>query len=494
MKTKTHIARLAAGLKTWTTAFAVTGLLVTNAHAQSFPASCNVSQIDISTGVNHLAGGTLYPYSGAATIVDPYWKVTMVPTNTVGITAPFCAYLTDSSLVTGSGVWGSSATPGSRWISLATKPTTADLGAGSGFFWKYNYSSPYGPINNANPIRFTRKFYVNGSTTQNITVNLSAGFGDDIVFAAFDATAPIFNTPGNPNNIYYNASYSTTFGIPATTVTVALSPGMHTLDIDLYDISGNITGINVMGTLSCPNPALIDNICYGVDSSCAGITPGGCDDLCYWRVVGNNINGSNNIFGTLSQDNVRIKTSAADRGIITADGRLGWSTMTPSTLLHVFCGHKYNAPSDIRFEKLPTGAGRVLVIDDQGYVYASAKLQAREANTAELSDEVAQLKEELAALKQQLGITTAGQPSATDVLLYPNPARNNLDVRFTSDNVPAGEIVIMDVQGRRLQSVSVARNSKDLSVNISALPSGVYVANLVVNDKTVTSKKFVVEK
>ncbi len=55
----------------------------------------------------------------------------------------------------------------------------------------------------------------------------------------------------------------------------------------------------------------------------------------FWKVTGNNISNGNNIFGTLSNDDVKIKTNNADVGIITKTGRFGIRTQTPNKDLEV---------------------------------------------------------------------------------------------------------------------------------------------------------------
>jgi hypothetical protein len=111
--------------------------------------------------------------------------------------------------------------------------------------------------------------------------------------------------------------------------------------------------------------------------ACGSIVSGACTDSCYWKVTGNNIIGGNNVFGTLTPDDVQIKTSATSRGIISSNGLLGWNTMAPTALLHVSCvGNNPDdgsAGSDVRFEQLEPGTGTILVIDPDGNVFNSGQ-------------------------------------------------------------------------------------------------------------------------
>ncbi len=59
------------------------------------------------------------------------------------------------------------------------------------------------------------------------------------------------------------------------------------------------------------------------------------DDAENWKVTGNNISNGNNIFGTLTNDDVKIKTNNTDVGIITKTGKFGIRTQTPNKDLEV---------------------------------------------------------------------------------------------------------------------------------------------------------------
>lgn len=88
------------------------------------------------------------------------------------------------------------------------------------------------------------------------------------------------------------------------------------------------------------NLLLIDPDGYVYDSQIPFGQTDPCNDICYWRVEGNNIlpfpdGTAKNKFGTLTNDNVRIVTNNQYRGIITNTGEWGMGTMTPTAKLHV---------------------------------------------------------------------------------------------------------------------------------------------------------------
>lgn len=185
------------------------------------------------------------------------------------------------------------------------------------------------------------------------------------------------NTQGSPGgytaaarSILVGASYGSTSG---SVLSNAYFNG-HILEVLAYNRVLTATEIqDVSDYLKCKY-----QINYSACNVVADCTPqpAGCDDRCYWRVTGNNINGSNNIFGTLTNDAINIQTNAANRGIITSGtsataGFLGWNTMSPTARLHVNClgGNNESSLSDIRFENLEQGTGNILAIDNNGYVY-----------------------------------------------------------------------------------------------------------------------------
>ncbi len=52
-----------------------------------------------------------------------------------------------------------------------------------------------------------------------------------------------------------------------------------------------------------------------------------CSDTCYWKVTGNNILNNNNIFGTLTNHDVKVYTNNLYRGIFDKNGHFGFGTL-----------------------------------------------------------------------------------------------------------------------------------------------------------------------
>lgn len=239
----------------------------------------------------------------------------------------------------------------------------------------FKYNTIYTPrpgIKNFNKCEMTiqRRFYICSNNNEQVTFNLTINADDYFTRASVDG-----------NTVYTNPSSTPGFNITPTIPTQTLTPGYHTLEITCGNMEDPLSnryypvykdslqwnpfGISIVGTINNANGTLSD----ADPQNC-------CSDVCYWKVTGNNILNGNNVFGTLTDDNVRIKTSSVDRGILTNDGKFGWNTTSPTSFLHVNCAG--NNPddgsagtSDVRFENLEPGRGTVLVVDENGYVFNS---------------------------------------------------------------------------------------------------------------------------
>lgn len=508
------------------------------ATAQPFGPNCTTTQIDISTGLDNT--GSVIPYPTSGSTQDPYWTVTMVPTNTLGLSPDFCAEVVDNATATSGSMLGPYTVSGAAYISFATTPTVANLGSGSGFFWTYHHGTvPPGPIGGADPVRFTREFYIEGSTPRQVTIDLN-GYGDDIIFVAVDASpgTPIFNNPSNPNNVYYDASTSTTTSqMSVSGYTITLSPGAHTIDVDLYDISAVVTAVSLHGTISIGDPYLADNPCYG-QNDCGDPRPESCEDECYWTVDGNSIQNYRNNFGTTSDDDINILTNDWMRGIFTTGSQdigssfFGWNTMHPTSILHVDCEGNHDdgsGMSDIRFENLEHGMGNILVIDDQGHVFRTdypiedlingggdGSDDGTAYKMADINQQYEDLKTKYEALQQDFSDMSARldalqnccadkgtysdvSTNNTGSTLYqntPNPFSNETTVEYYVNNMKSNAyIVLYDLNGRELNRYEIAETGKGyVTINSDKMVAGMYLYSLVIDGREIDSKKMVLSK
>ena len=88
------------------------------------------------------------------------------------------------------------------------------------------------------------------------------------------------------------------------------------------------------------------------------------------------------------------------------------------------------------------------------------------------------------------GLNTLGASSGLNV--YPNPATDKLTI---SSNVLKGgnaEIILEDLQGRQVRHESISsQNSGDFTLNVSDLPSGLYICNITSGSNTIQKKVFI---
>lgn len=222
-----------------------------------------------------------------------------------------------------------------------------------------------------------------------------------------------------------------------------------------------------------------------------------CVDTCYWTVTGNNISGGNNIFGTLTNDDIRILTNNTDRAVVQAGGFMGVKQLSPTTTFDVDCVPT-TAPSGLRFENLPVGSGNILVVDASGYVYVSPGIAALRASNTELMEQVNLLRQQVEEMKAQLGTMNmnVGGKGGNALSATPNPTDGQLKVSYTIVGIYSNAVVkITDVQGRLIVSKTVSGNTGSVSLTLPAnIASGNLVIALVVDGETVATQKEVLLK
>ncbi|WP_165836237.1 T9SS type A sorting domain-containing protein [Taibaiella soli] len=237
-----------------------------SAHAQ-YAASCLSDSINISTGIDYTTGNA-YPAStsSASPVLDKYWRITGIPSNTTGLTAPTCSQMLLGSLLS-TGIENNDLE--SRWIAVvanAYETNTTQLDPTGNFFWNCPPSTPYAPT--TTPTTFTRSFYVQSTApAEPITINLTKVWGDDYVTLYLDHTTPIY-APG----------FSETYGVTGPNVSFNVPPGLHTIEARLWDVSGKTTCVRFHANITAANNVLVSNTCFGItDESCNLIVPIGTD-------------------------------------------------------------------------------------------------------------------------------------------------------------------------------------------------------------------------
>lgn len=91
-------------------------------------------------------------------------------------------------------------------------------------------------------------------------------------------------------------------------------------------------------------------------------------------------------------------------------------------------------------------------------------------------------------------VTKAEDKQFAGLNLYPNPARDNLYLTFSSDTAGLGSATITDMHGRICQSnsVNIIKGNNTINVSTTALRNGMYILQLK-TEKQVYARKIVVE-
>lgn len=307
--------------------------------------SCLVNSLDVSTGVFN--GATLTPGNP-----DPLWIISNKTTVFTGGGVPSIG--TNAFVVNRFSSWESSWT----WICDDQSHATP--------------TAPQTPKpNTSDYMTFKRNFKTceDGEVIFNLSVLVDNNIREIYVDGVPQGISNPIAIPGN-------------YTLPAWNIpsfVVFLAGGTHSFEIEVGEdntsLSTNPIGLSVQGTINTST----NNIINDQDPSCDVYVCSSCDETCFWRLQGNNILNGNNIFGTLSNDDIDIRSNSLQRGIITSTGLLGWNLNAanpPAAFLDVNCignNPDMGTSSDIRFRDLETPAPghnlSVLGIDGNGYVY-----------------------------------------------------------------------------------------------------------------------------
>jgi hypothetical protein len=212
------------------------------------------------------------------------------------------------------------------------------------------------------------------------------------------------------------------------------------------------------------------------------------------------------IFGTNHAAN------GLERMRITSSGYVGIATTTPTAKLDINCvavSGKTN-PSNIRFENLQSGAGTILVIDSNGYVFKAASgASASVAQATPLSTDLQAQVENLKAQVQELRSLLSNRLQLTPAQLNslnaetstwlgdnkPNPASGSTIIEYS---LPAGVMAascqVYSLDGKMINSIplSPASGKGTIQVGTNKLSSGMYIYSLIINGKVADTKKMVV--
>ncbi len=272
---------------------------------------CLVNSLTINTGYNPNTGTAI-----AANQPDPKWSLTNISaaSNTTGAGGPYT--LNTQALVHTVTCCQSLPPAGSQWIKHYSPNTL--INSGNGPFW----------------VVFTRTFRT--CVDANITFNIRAAADNWFTNLRVDNMTPNL-VPDQPSGVNNNNYF-----LPGTAVTstVFLTAGTHTITVQVNNApsaGNNPSNFLLVGNITSTNPVIVSEINACTDYVC---TPpvDSCEDRCYWRLVGNDVSlpGNSNVFGTINNADVEIRTTNIPRGVISANGDWGMGTQLPEARQHIF--------------------------------------------------------------------------------------------------------------------------------------------------------------
>lgn len=158
----------------------------------------------------------------------------------------------------------------------------------------------------------------------------------------------------------------------------------------------------------------------------------------------------------------------------------------------------FHTNGTVRLQNLPSGTGNVLVIDNAGNVYRSASTARTtsepDPEVEKLRIEVAELKSMINALKQgYVRISTAEEKGL--IQNSPNPFTNSTTIKYAlPSSFKSALMTIKDANGKVVKNYNLTAQNGNVVLDGGELASGVYFYSLVVEGKTVDTKKMVLSK
>lgn len=97
-------------------------------------------------------------------------------------------------------------------------------------------------------------------------------------------------------------------------------------------------------------------------------------------------------------------------------------------------------------------------------------------------------KPQFIRLKQPKQIPIVQQTEKKKLLIYPNPAVNNITIKFPNIK----QILVYDIHGRIVKNIATSKTS-NTQINISGLHKGIYMIKVISTDNIVETQKLIVQ-
>lgn len=89
-----------------------------------------------------------------------------------------------------------------------------------------------------------------------------------------------------------------------------------------------------------------------------------------------------------------------------------------------------------------------------------------------------------------LGVKEVASESLTNVVVYPNPAKDNINLSFVNENVDNASYQLVNVLGQtiRTQNIPAVKGETLYNINLNGIENGIYFIKLSVGNKTSVTK------
>lgn len=179
--------------------------------------------------------------------------------------------------------------------------------------------------------------------------------------------------------------------------------------------------------------------------------------------------------------------------VLITDQQVGIRTTAPTANLH--------SVGTVRFQGLPNGSGRALVVDANGNVMVATSTITRQAgqNDTDLQGQIDELKNEIKELKdllKQNKMSVDLSSTSNEPKLYqnaPNPGRGETTIKYFLPNTAKdASIGIYNISGQLVKTIAL-KDKGNGSINISGIQGGSYVYNLSVDGRNIDTKKMLIQ-
>lgn len=296
---------------------------------------CNVSTLNISTGPSSTQFGQMWRVVGA--------NQNLLNLITQPLTFPMPAVPSAPTLGQGAAV--------GNYISFSSNGLFSSPAIPGNIVQSYNMT-------------FDRTFRV--CSSDSFTINLTTITDGALAQIQIDGVALSTLIPNTSFVAQPSSAANWTTPLVIQPFNLPLTSGTHTITMTVNDwaapnvnpsnfigisVNATITSISNQTSLLSDDPACT---CAPIDTICS--------ETCFWKLTGNTIANSNNIFGTKSNDHIRIISNSNQRGLISNTGNFGWGTTSPTATFH--------NNGTVRLENLTNDntLNRILVQDAPGNV------------------------------------------------------------------------------------------------------------------------------